>query len=105
MERHTQGDGLSGIGLTRSGGSVRLLSRNPAPGGAYPSEGEHMNAMSRWTVALAVAFTASLSSAANAADPVESREAAARAKDKGWTPATVEVALIQVGDARMPGAL
>ena len=36
---------------------------------------------------------------------MECAEAAARGKDKGWKPATVEVAVIQVGDGRTPGAL
>jgi hypothetical protein len=64
-----------------------------------------MKLMPRWTVALAVAFTACLGGALNGADPVQRREEAARARDKGWNPATVEVAVIQVGKGRPPGAL
>src|SRR5687767_12205682 len=64
-----------------------------------------MKPMPRWTVALAVAFTACLSGALNAADPVQRREEAARARDKGWTPATVEVAVIRVGTGRPAGGL
>jgi hypothetical protein len=59
----------------------------------------------RYAVALAVAFASCLSSGLYAADPVERREAEARAKDKGWEPATVEVAVIRVGDGRTGGAL
>jgi hypothetical protein len=61
-----------------------------------------MKSPTRCTVALAVAFTACLSGVLYAADPVEE---AARAKDKGWKPATVEVAMIQVGGGRATGAL
>src|SRR5687768_9768354 len=65
-----------------------------------------MKSLPRWTaVAVAVACSACLSGALYAADPVEQAEQAARAKDKGWTPATVEVAVIQVGDGRGSGAL
>jgi hypothetical protein len=64
-----------------------------------------MRPMTAWTVVLAVAFTACLSGALHAADPVARGEDAARAKDKGWTPATVEVALIQVGNGKPAGAL
>jgi hypothetical protein len=39
------------------------------------------------------------------ADPVETEDAEARARDKGWKPATVEVASIQVGDGTQAGAL
>jgi hypothetical protein len=60
-----------------------------------------MKSMPRWTVALAVAFTACLSGAVHGADPTE----AARARDKGWKPATTEVALIQVGNGRAAGLL
>jgi hypothetical protein len=60
-----------------------------------------MNPMTRWSVALAAAaFSACLSGAVYGADPVERAEAAARSKDKGWEPATSEVATIKVGDGR-----
>ena len=64
-----------------------------------------MNPMTRSTVALAVALTACLSGAVYGADTVERGEAAARGKDKGWTPSTVEVAVIQVGNGTPAGAL
>ena len=64
-----------------------------------------MKAMTRSTVALAVAFTACLSGALYGADPVQRAESAARGKDKGWNPATVEVAVIQVGEGNARGAL
>jgi hypothetical protein len=50
-----------------------------------------MQPMPRWTVAVAVAFTVCLSGALHA--------------DDGWKPATVEVAVIQVGDGASGGAL
>lgn len=64
-----------------------------------------MQPMTRWTVALAVAFMACLGGALHAADPVREREAAARARDKAWQPATVEVAVIQVGNGQRGGVL
>ena len=64
-----------------------------------------MNPMPRLTVALTVAFTAWLSGALYGADPGERAGEAARGKDKGWTPATVEVATIQVGNGAPAGAL
>jgi hypothetical protein len=64
-----------------------------------------MNPMTRWTVALAVAFTAWSGGAVNAADPVQRREEAARAKDEAWKPATVEVAVIRVGNGAPGGTL
>jgi hypothetical protein len=64
-----------------------------------------MKPVTRWTVAVAVAFTACLSGAVYGADPVERAEEAARARNKGWNPATVEVALIQVGKGEPAGAL
>jgi len=38
-------------------------------------------------------------------EPQQQAEDAARAKDKAWKPACTEVALIQVGDSKHPGAL
>jgi hypothetical protein len=64
-----------------------------------------MKPMTRWTVALAVAFTACLGGALYAADPVQRAEEAARARDKGWKPATVEIAVIRVGEGGPAGAL
>jgi len=64
-----------------------------------------MKRMPRWTVALAVAFSACMSGAVYGADPVEAAAAAARARDKRWKPATDEVAVIQVGNGRQIGAL
>jgi hypothetical protein len=57
-----------------------------------------MKTTPRWTVALAVALTACLSGAVDAADPVEAAAEAARAKDARWKPATVEVALIKMSE-------
>jgi hypothetical protein len=48
---------------------------------------------------------ACLSGALQGADPVQQAEEAARARDKAWKPATVQVALIQVGNGRPAGAL
>jgi hypothetical protein len=64
-----------------------------------------MKSMARWNVALVVALVACLGACVYGADPVERAEEAARAKDKGWKPSTVEVALIRVGDGRQAGAL
>ena len=64
-----------------------------------------MQPLTRWTVALAVSFSACLSGALYGADPVREREAAARARDKAWQPATVEVAVIKVGNGAPGGVL
>ena len=72
-----------------------------------------MNPKSRSLVALAMVAGALLNSvsncvAASAPDPYEKQlrdAASARGKDAAWNPTTTEVALIQVGDAKRPGAL
>ncbi len=63
-----------------------------------------MKPMPRWTVAIAVAFAACLSGALSAADLVQ-RGKPAQARNNGWTPATVEVAVIKVGNGSAPGTL
>src|SRR3954463_1450365 len=83
-------------------GGVRLLRFVPAR--EVSNRGAHMRRMPRWIVALAVVFTVCLSGAVNGADPSEEMAptdeaaAAARSRDKRWKPATVEVALIHVGN-------
>jgi hypothetical protein len=62
-----------------------------------------MKSMRRCYVALAVAFMTCLTGALHAT--AQSAEDAARAKDKTWKPATIEVALIKVGEGRSAGAL
>jgi len=79
-----------------------------------------MKSNARWMAALAVIFGACLYGALSSkaagnqeveeatsmmSNPDQRAAAAAREKDKAWKPSSSEVALIQVGDSRRPGAL
>src|SRR5688500_12792387 len=59
------------------------------------SQGEPMNPMTRWTVALAVICGSWLNGTAGAANP----------RDSAWVPTAQEVSAIQVGNAKAPGSL